>query len=87
MKNEKRLIILEIILVIITLIAMIFNKNITRQIFAVILLIYMIINKILIKTDNLNLSIGEKTLIENSKIYIYTNKINGLLGKNGTRKN
>ena len=44
-------------------------------------------NKILIKTDNLNLSIGEKTLIENSKIYIYTNKINGLLGKNGTRKN
>lgn len=44
-------------------------------------------NKILIKSDNLNLNIEEKILIENSKIYIYTNKINGLLGKNGTRKN
>ena len=63
MKNEKRLIILEIILVIITLIAMIFNKNITRQIFAVILLIYMIINKILIKTDKISYASSRKITI------------------------
>ena len=44
-------------------------------------------NKIVVKSDNLNLIIGNKTLIENSKLYIYTNKINGLIGKNGVRKN
>lgn len=44
-------------------------------------------NKIVVKSDNLNLKIGTKILIENSKLYIYTNKINGLIGKNGVRKN
>lgn len=43
-------------------------------------------NKIVIKSDNLNLEIGEKTLIKDSKLYIYTNKINGLIGKNGSGK-
>ena len=53
MKNEKRLIILEIILLLILIIAMAFNKAITKQILAIILLIYTILNKILIKNDKI----------------------------------
>ena len=56
MKNEKRLIILETILLIIMVFAMFFNKIITRQILAIILLIYAILNKVLVKNDKISYS-------------------------------
>ena len=54
MKNDKRLIILEIIFVIIMIVAMFFNKIVTRQILAIILLIYAILNKVLVKNDKIS---------------------------------
>ena len=54
MKNEKRLIILEVILLIIITAGMFFNKVINRQILAIILLIYTIFNKVLVKNDKIS---------------------------------
>lgn len=54
MKKEKRLVILEVILLIIMVIAMFLSKVITRQILAIILLIYAILNKVLVKNDKIS---------------------------------
>ena len=53
MKKDKRLIIFEVILLLIIISAMFFNKIITRQILAIILLIYTILNKVLVKNDKI----------------------------------
>ena len=56
MKKDKRLIIFEVILLLIIISAMFFNKIITRQILAIILLIYTIFNKVLVKNDKIGYS-------------------------------
>lgn len=56
MKKDKRLIIFEVILLLIIISAMFFNKIITRQILAIILLIYTILNKVLVKNDKIGYS-------------------------------
>lgn len=56
MKKDKRLIIFEVILLLIMISAMFFNKIITRQILAIILLIYTIFNKVLVKNDKIGYS-------------------------------
>lgn len=62
MKSGKlRLYIIEITLIIFLLLAMIFNKTITRQIISVILLVYMIITVKFIKTDKMQ-TISSKKL-------------------------
>lgn len=64
MKSEKiRLYTIEIALVIFFLLAMIFNQIITKQILAVILLVFMAISVISIKSDKMNLANNEQIAI------------------------
>ena len=63
MKKERRLIILEIIFGLIVLVAMFFNDYINRQIFAIVLLIYMLFNKLLLKNGKITYSISRKISI------------------------
>lgn len=63
MKNNKRLIILETIFFLIVFIAMFMNKIITRQILAIILLIYTIFNKVIVKNDKMNYTNSRKFTI------------------------
>jgi len=57
MKNEKiKIYVIEIALIIFFLLAMIFNKVITRQILAIVLLVFMGITAVLIKTYKLDLT-------------------------------
>lgn len=62
MKSEKiRVYAIEITLIIFFFLAMIFNEIITRPIIAVVLLVFMVISKLLIKT-------GKQTLITNTQV-------------------
>lgn len=64
MKSEKiRLYTLEISLILFFLFAMIYNNIITRQVLAVILLVFMVISKILIKTDKLELTNNKQIIL------------------------
>ena len=61
MKSEKiRLYIIEIALVIFFLLAMIYNNVITKQILAIVLLVFMAISVILIKSDKMSLANGNQ---------------------------
>ena len=64
MKNEKvRLYTIEFMLIIFLLLAMIFNDTITRQVTAVVLLVFMIISVKLIKTDKTKLTNNRQIII------------------------
>lgn len=81
MKNEKiRLYAIQIALIIFLLCAMVFNNIITRQITAVILLVFMAISIALIKTDKISLTNTRQIIILLSAIGIMYVAIMYILG-------
>lgn len=81
MKNEKiRLYAIQIALIIFLLCAMVFNNIITRQITAIVLLVFMALSIVLIKTDKMSLTNTRQIIILLSAIGIMYVAIMYILG-------